>query len=46
MCLQDSLISALGMVLEPSIVSHSQDISHAIISGVIYGRAIVCHLVT
>ncbi|KAG7015159.1 Ribonucleases P/MRP protein subunit POP1 [Cucurbita argyrosperma subsp. argyrosperma] len=38
---EDSLISALGMVLEPSIVSHSQDISHAIISGVIYGRAIL-----
>ncbi|XP_038894741.1 uncharacterized protein LOC120083179 isoform X2 [Benincasa hispida] len=38
---EDSLISALRMVLVPSILSHSQDISHAIISGDIYGRAIL-----
>ena len=43
MCLQESLISVLRRVLVPSILSYSQDISHAIISGEIYGRAIVCH---
>ncbi|KGN53376.1 ribonucleases P/MRP protein subunit POP1 isoform X1 [Cucumis sativus] len=38
---EESLISVLRRVLVPSILSYSQDISHAIISGEIYGRAIL-----
>jgi ribonuclease P/MRP protein subunit POP1 len=44
-CFQDSLISVLKMVMVPSLSALSEDVSRSVISGVIYGSAMVGYLI-
>lgn len=41
--LQDSLLSILSMVLVPSPSVPSNDISHSVLSGAAYGKAMVAY---
>ncbi|RXH68413.1 hypothetical protein DVH24_030746 [Malus domestica] len=43
-CIQDSLLSVLGMVMVSPPSTRSENVSHSVISGVIYDNAVLHHL--